>query len=67
MENVTSLEQLKKKMQIGDYGQVAAVLGCTRDAAKMRLKRHKPEAIEALRRLIEAREELAKEFQNQSL
>lgn len=67
MNNVTSLEQLKPKMQIGDYNQVAQILGCTRDAAKMRLKRNKPKAIEALRRLIEAREELAKEFQNQEI
>lgn len=65
MENVTTLEQLKPKMQIGDYNQVAQILGCTRDAVKMRLKRGKPEAIEALKRLIETREELAKEFQNQ--
>lgn len=51
-------------MQIGDYNQVAQILGCTRDAAKMRLRRGAPEAIEALKRLIETREELVKEFQN---
>ena len=64
MKNVTTMEQLKSKMQIGDYNQVAQILGCTQDAAKMRLRRGAPEAIEALKRLIETREELVKEFQN---
>lgn len=62
MENVTSLEQIKPKMQIGDYNQVAQILGCTRDAAKMRLRRDHPEALEVLVKLIQSREALANEF-----
>lgn len=66
MENVTSLEQLKPKMQIGDYDQVAEMLGLkSRDAAKMRLRRGYPEALAALQKLIEAREKAINEFKNQ--
>lgn len=65
MENVTRLEQLKTKMQIGDYNQVAQILGCTRDAVKMRLRRGNPEALDALNKLIQSREALKKEFQGQ--
>lgn len=65
METVTTLEQLKPKMQVGDYGQVSEVLGCTRDAAKMRLRRGDKEALTVLQRLLDAREALKNEFQNQ--
>ena len=66
MENVTTLEQLKPKMQIGDYDQVATMLGLkSRDAAKMRIRRGYPEALEALKKLIEAREKVINEFKNQ--
>lgn len=66
MENVTSLEQLKSRMQIGDYDQVAEMLGLkSRDAAKMRLRRGYPEALAALQKLIEAREKAINEFKNQ--
>lgn len=62
MEKVTRLEQIKPKMKIGDYRQVAQIMGCSRDAAKMRLHRDNPEALEVLVRLIESREALAEEF-----
>lgn len=65
METVTTLEQLKPKMQVGDYRQVSKVLGCTRDAAKMRLRRGDKEALTVLQRLLDAREALKNEFQNQ--
>ena len=66
MENVTTLEQLKPKMQLGDYDQVAAMLGLkSRDAAKARLRRGKKEALDALKKLIDAREKAIKEFKNQ--
>lgn len=65
MENVTTLEQIKSKMQVGDYSQVAEILSCSRDAAKMRLKRGNPEALDALQKLIESREAIKKEFQGQ--
>lgn len=66
MENVTTLEQLKPKMQLGDYDQVATMLGLkSRDAAKARLRRGKKEALNALIKLIEAREKVINEFKNQ--
>lgn len=64
MEDVTKWEQLKPRMQMGDYNQVALILGATRDAVKMRLRRGNPEALSALEKLIESREALRAEFQN---
>ena len=65
MENVTSLEQLKPKMQLGDYDQVAEMIGAkSRDAAKMKLRRGNVEALEALKSLIEMREQFIKDFKN---
>ena len=63
MEKVTTLEQLKPKMQIGDYDQVAQMIGTkSRDAAKARLRRGNEEALNALKTLIEAREKAIQDF-----
>ncbi len=67
MEEVTRLEQLKSKMQVGDYMQLAKMLDCTRDAAKMRLRRGDTEAIKGLQTLIENREQLIQDFQAKNL
>ena len=63
MENVTTLEQLKPKMQLGDYDLVAEMVGAkSREAAKMRLRRGDKKALEALKTLIEKREEIIEDF-----
>lgn len=65
MENVTSLEQLKPKMQWGDYDLVQKMIGAkSREAAKQRLRRGDEEALKALKTLIEKREKIVKDFQN---
>ncbi len=65
MENVTSLEQLKPKMQMGDFDLVAEMINApSREAAKMRLRRGDEQALNALKTLIEKRESIVKEFQN---
>ncbi|WP_312207734.1 hypothetical protein [Empedobacter sp.] len=65
MENVTRLEQLKPKMQMGDFDLVAEMINApSREAAKMRLRRGDEQALNALKTLIEKRESIVKEFQN---
>jgi hypothetical protein len=66
MEKVPTLEQLKPKMQIGDYEQVAKMLGCSRDAAKMRLRRGYEDALCALQTFINEREKIINNFQTQN-
>lgn len=63
METVTTLEQLKPTMQIGDYDQVAKMVGTTRDGAKMRLRRNNPEAIQALIYWLKGRNKIIEDFQ----
>lgn len=65
MENVTRLEQLKPKMKMGDFDLVAEMINApSREAAKMRLRRGDEQALNALKTLIEKRESIVKEFQN---
>ena len=63
MENVTTLEQLKSKIRIGDYDLVAEMINAkSRDAVKQKLRRGNEQALEALRTLIEKREEIIQDF-----
>ncbi|GEM_PF-2413880 len=65
MDNVTSLEQLKPEMQIGDYDLVAEMIKAkSREAAKMRLRRGDKKALEALKTLIDKRKAILKDFQD---
>ncbi len=59
---VTICEQ---KKQTGDIQTVARMFGFTTDAIRMRLSRKHEETYKALYRVIEQRENLIKEFQNQ--
>lgn len=63
----TTVEQLKTRMQVGDYGYVAKVMGITRDAAKMRILRRKPETVRVLKIVLDHRDELAEKYQNGQL
>ena len=63
MRNVTTLEQLKSKIRIGDYDLVAEMINAkSRDAVKQKLRRGNEQALEALRTLIEKREEIIQDF-----
>jgi len=63
MENVTTLEQLKPKIRIGDYDLVAEMINAkSRDAVKQKLRRGNEKALEALKTLIEKREEIIQDF-----
>lgn len=56
-------EQIKKKTQYGDYTLLGQVLSLNAPAAKMRFLRGDEKAKEALIKIIENREELIKQFQ----
>lgn len=60
-EIVTFCEQ---KKQTGDIQTVARMFGFTTDAIRMRLTRKNEETYRALYRVIEQRESLIKEYQN---
>jgi hypothetical protein len=51
-------EEILPKIKNGDYITLGKMLGCDSNAARMRLSRNKPEAIEGMQKIIEAREEL---------
>ncbi|MAO42126.1 MULTISPECIES: hypothetical protein [Leeuwenhoekiella] len=58
-------EQIKEKLEYGDYGTLARMLGLKNPAAaKMRFKRGDLQAKEALIRIIESREQLVESFQD---
>lgn len=65
IQNVTRKEQIKAEIRIGDYDLVAEMLGLTRDAVKMRIRRNDSEALAALEKVIENRKELINNYQNQ--
>lgn len=54
----------ERKKQTGDIQTVARMFGFTTDAIRMRLTRKNEEAYRALYRVIEQRESLIKEYQN---
>ena len=63
MKNVTTLEQLKPRIRIGDYDLVAEMINAkSRDAVKQKLRRGNEQALEALKTLIEKREEIIQDF-----
>ena len=62
MRTVTTLEQARLKMQMGDYDQVGRMIGTTRDGAKMRLIRKDAGAIAALLALVNGREKLIEDY-----
>jgi hypothetical protein len=58
------IEQIKTKIETGDYITLGKMLGCNADAARMRFRRNDDEAIDAMARIIEAREELINNYKN---
>lgn len=58
-----TVEELKSKMQYGDYNTLARMLGVQNAAAaRARFLRGDEEAYEATRQIIQAREDLIKKF-----
>ncbi|WP_417366813.1 hypothetical protein [Flavobacterium beibuense] len=51
-------EEIKSKMQYGDYATLGKILKVTVDAARKRFNRGDNEALDAMQKIIEAREEL---------
>lgn len=58
-----TLEQIKSKIEYGDYKTLGAMLGVPPTTAKMRFLRGDSESKNALEKIIEAREELIKSHQ----
>ena len=58
-----TIEEIKQRVQYGDYTTLGKVLETTSDAAKKRLLRGDQKAREAMIKIIESRENLIKEFQ----
>lgn len=56
---------LKSQLKYGDYITLGEILGCAPDAAKKRFERGNQQAYDALCAIVDMREELKKEFQNQ--
>lgn len=57
-----TIEQIKKKIQYGDYTTLGDMLGLTPAAAKMRFFRGDEETKAALEKVIKSRERLIKQF-----
>lgn len=53
-----TIEQIKQKMEYGDYGVAGKMLGITTDAARMRFRRGDDEMNETLIKIINNRETL---------
>ncbi len=56
-------EEIKNKMQVGDFNTLGAMLGCGGDAARKRFNRNDDDAIAYAEKIIKAREELIRESQ----
>lgn len=59
-----TIEEIREKMQVGDWTTLGKALKCLPDAARKRFDREKPEAIEAMTKIIEARENVIENLQN---
>lgn len=51
-------KDLENRLKYGDYENLALILGCSRDAARKRFKRGNEEAIVAMMKVVESRENL---------
>lgn len=65
----TLTEKLKKeitpKVKKGDYTLLSEMLGIPQETARKRFHRENPEAVEAMSKIIEAREQLIKSYTEQ--
>lgn len=57
-------EEIKSKLQYGDYTTLGQMLGVPPTTAKMRFLRGDDEAKEALEKIIQTREKLIDDFKN---
>lgn len=57
----------EQKRQTGDYQTLANVLEVNTDTARMRVYRKDEKAVRILYRIIQQREELKREYQNQQV
>lgn len=55
----------EQKKQTGDYQTIANILNVNIDAARMRVYRKDEKAVTILYKIIQQREELKREYQNQ--
>lgn len=55
-------EQIKKKLQVGDYILASKMLKTTPENVRTRFNRNKPDVLDALRIIIINRENLIKEY-----
>lgn len=59
-----SLEELKEKIEYGDYNTLGKMLDMPSPAARARFKRDDPEAIKAMELIIENKERLISDYLN---
>lgn len=59
-----AIEELKKKIQYGDYNTLGKMLDVPPTTAKARLFRDDKQAAEAMLLIIESRDELIESFKN---
>lgn len=60
--NVPQTGQIDDKITYGDYTTLGQMLNCNSEAAKKRYKRGNVQAIEAMRTIIETRENMIQNF-----
>lgn len=59
-----TIEQLKSKIQVGDYGVAAKMLNTSVDNVRKRFQREKEDVLTALQTIIENRNQLIETFQS---
>ena len=64
-ELVRLKEQIKPKIEKGDFVVVGKMLGISQENARMRFARNKEQEILAMKALVENRERLIEEYQKQ--
>jgi len=63
LEEILALkEELKPRMELGDYVTLSKMLGIAQNTAAMRYRRHNEEAVLAMKEIIESREALINKF-----
>lgn len=62
-DNVPQNGQINDKIIYGDYTTLGKLLNCSSEAAKKRYQRGNPEAIQAMQTIVETRENMINNFQ----
>ena len=58
------VKNLETRLKYGDYESLAAILKCSRDAARKRFKRGNTQAIEAMEKIVNTRDQLIESSNN---